>query len=165
MPSNRKVERSIRFYEIDVGRYDSGKLVPFEPAALLQKIESLPFTRGPGPTRYEAGANDDVHCAIFEPPESREALKFCRIRRSDLPELEYRGRLTDLELKDDEGLAEISHVVFFPNNIAGVEYNRHGPTVSDLAWYLRARSDNFFTGDAFPPVSTHRSCQTVRWVG
>lgn len=143
MASSREVERSIRFYEIDPGRHDSGTLVPFEFAELLQKIECLPFTRGVGPSRYEPGSKDEVHCAIFEPLGSRDTLKFCRIRRSGLPELECHGRLTNLELSDDEGLAETSHVVFFADNIAGMDYHQHGPTVSDLAWYLTARSGNF----------------------
>lgn len=143
MASSREVERSIRFYEIDAGQHDSGTLVPFDHAELLQKIEQLPFTRDPGPSRYEPASRDEVHCAIFEPPGSRDDVKFCRLRRTGLPELECHGRLKNLELRDDEGLAETSHVVFFPGNVAGVEYHRDGPTASDLSWYLTARSGNF----------------------
>lgn len=143
MASSLSVERSIRFYEIDAGRHESGMCIPFDPAPLLQKIERLPFDHGSNPNRYEVASNDEVHCAFFEPPKSRDTLKFCRIRRSGLPELEYHGRLRSLELADDEGLAESSHIVFFPGNIVGMDYYRHGPIPSDLAWYLRVRSGNF----------------------
>ena len=144
MVSNTDVERTIHFYAIDIGRDDGGKRFPFDPTPLLKAIECLDFRRDGSPSRYEsAGVGDDMLCAVFEPPGSWDALKFCRVRSSGLPELEERGQIRSLELKDDERLVESCHAVFFRGNILGFELNRDGPRAGQLGWYLEARSEDF----------------------
>ena len=61
-------------------------------------------------------------------------------RRNGLPQVEQAGNISDLALPPDSGLLEAIHVVFFPNNIVGAEYNHFAPRLSSLANYLHDKS-------------------------
>lgn len=137
------VLRTIHFYRAEAGYDEARDPIPIDFAQLLESIECLPFTRDGGPSRYEWESNDAMHCAVFDPPGTRDAFKFCRVRNSGLPELERGGKITGLRIEDDQGLAESIHVVFFPNNVVGIEQNRDGPSTARLAWYLTSKSGNF----------------------
>jgi hypothetical protein len=54
--------------------------------------------------------------------------------------VEQAGRLAPLDIPDDSGIAEQTHVVFFPSNIVGAEFNFYGPRLSRLASYLVAKA-------------------------
>lgn len=81
---------------------------------------------------YLCGWVDDLH-----PPAK---LRFGRIRRSDLPQVEEAGKLSDLNLRVNAGLAELTHIVFFPNNILGTDFNFHAPRLSKLSKYLQKKA-------------------------
>jgi hypothetical protein len=63
-------------------------------------------------------------------------MMFGRVRRSGLPRVEKGGRIDPLGIPSDAGLVEITHVVFFPNNIVGADFNFYGPRVPRLGLYL-----------------------------
>lgn len=65
-----------------------------------------------------------------------EAMALYVVRYDDLPARERDGRISDLRLRRDEGLAEPIHVVFHPRNVVGLLYNHYGPRVNRLAEYL-----------------------------
>lgn len=144
------VLRTIHFYRAEAGYDDAGDRLPIDFAHLLESIECLPFTRDGSPSRYEWESNDAVHCAVFDPPDTHDAFKFCRVRNSGLPELERGGEITGLRIEDDQGLAESIHVVFFSDNVVGIEQNRDGPSTTRLAWYLTSKSGNILR-----PVRLH----------
>ncbi|MCY3570727.1 MAG: hypothetical protein OXH19_05240 [Chloroflexi bacterium] len=152
MATARAVKRTIHFYAIDVGRDDGGKPLHFNHSLLLEAVERLEFRHDSGPSRYEWEPDNQRLCAFFEPPGSRDSLKFCRLRTDDLPEIEEHGTLLPLELRDQAGLAEATHVVFFNDNVAGVLHNTKGPPLSRLGWYLTAKSDNFLRPIQFRPL-------------
>ena len=66
--------------------------------------------------------------------------------------LEQAGNISDLVLDADAGLLEAIHVVFFPNNIVGAEYNHFGPRVSRLGSYLHEKSSEAVARAAFRPI-------------
>ena len=66
--------------------------------------------------------------------------------------LEQAGSISDLVLDADAGLLEAIHVVFFPNNIVGAEYNHFGPRVSRLGRYLHEKSSEAVARAAFRPI-------------
>ena len=152
MRSNREVTRTIHFYEIDVGRDDRGKPLRFNFPLLLETIERLEFRHDGGPSRYEWEPDDHRLCAFFEPSGTRDSLKLCRLRTDDLPEIEELGTLQPLELRDEAGVAEATHVVFFQGNVAGIEHSRQGPPPNRLGWYLTAKSGNFLRPIQFRPL-------------
>ena len=79
-------------------------------------------------------------------------MQFGKVRRTALPQLERAGSVTDLDLEDDAGLLEAIHVVFFPDNIVGCEYNHYGPRVSRLGGYMSAKSGKIEESVVFRPL-------------
>jgi len=133
------VDRRINFYRAYVGQEDNGKPIPFEPIPILKMIDTLPFSAD-GTGRYLDDADTNGLCILSASGyESHPCTCFGAIRRIALPQVESKGRLTELEINDRDGLAEAIHVVFFPNNIIGAEYNHHGPRLSRLSQYLHEK--------------------------
>lgn len=63
-------------------------------------------------------------------------LRFVKVRRQDLPSLDHDGTLEQLQVAEQDGIAEATHMVFFPNNVVGADYNHHGPRVSRFRFYV-----------------------------
>ena len=80
------------------------------------------------------------------------SVRFCRVRRTGLPQLEQAGQISDLNLTPETGLLEAIHVTFFPNNIVGAEYNHFGPRVSRLVSYLLYKSQKSVPSVSFRPL-------------
>jgi hypothetical protein len=55
--------------------------------------------------------------------------------------VERRGNISALDIPAAAGLIEQVHVVFFPHNIVGSEFNFYGPRLSRLARYLAVRAN------------------------
>ena len=137
MPT-KTVERNIYFYRSHIGLDEGGQPLPFDPAPALRIIGSLPFTDG---ARYESDTDGSVLCVLPVPPSSNSRLQFCRIRRAGLPLLEQGGSIRELQIHPNAGLLEPTHVIFFPSNIVGVEYNHYGPRFPRLGPYLHNKSN------------------------
>ena len=144
------LKRSIYFFRADIGADDGGRPLSFDPRPALDVIGQLPFEDGQG--RYLV--NDDGNAIVVWPEVSERAigLRFCQIRRTGLPQLEEAGQITDLELAASAGLCEPMHVVFFSDNIVGIEYNHFGPRLSRLGYYLRVKSRNAVPMVHFQPL-------------
>lgn len=67
-------------------------------------------------------------------------MRFGQIRRAGLPQIEETGNLSDLDLAANAGLVEPVHVVFFPDSIAGADFNFYGPRLNRLGYYLRVKA-------------------------
>ncbi len=67
---------------------------------------------------------------------------FAKIRKDAFPLLESNGKLSRLQIKKTDGLAEPCHMVFFNGDIVGVEANFHGPSMRMLVEYLTAKAPN-----------------------
>jgi hypothetical protein len=69
--------------------------------------------------------------------------------RGDRPSVERDLSLRDLPIEADEGVSFQTHLVFFPPNIVGVEYRKHGAKVGHLEQILnKAVKFGFFKFDA-----------------
>jgi hypothetical protein len=132
------LERKIHFYRIDAGKDAGGYPVLFDPLPALAKIDTLPFSNEKG--RYLVGIDGSALCAWVDHQRERPAMRFGQIRRAGLPQIEELGELSDLHLAENAGLVEPVHVVFFPDNIAGVDFNFYGPRVKRLGHYLRLKA-------------------------
>lgn len=62
-----------------------------------------------------------------------------RIRRDNLPSEEQAGRVQDLSIPETSGLAEGTHIVFYPRNIVAVIYNHSGPRIARMSDWLAQR--------------------------
>lgn len=127
------VTRRIYFYRINAGRNLAGEPIPYDLQRALEVIRGLDFKTDAGYMRDEGGFEI---CGFVDEQTSLQKVRFCKIIRDDLPQIERQGNLADLELAEKEGLAHCVHVVFFPDNIVGLEYNYNGPTVTRISEFL-----------------------------
>jgi len=143
------LERKIYFYRANIGKNENGEPLPFDPTQALATINQLPFTDTNG--RYLVGLDGEVLCGWVD-NSTLPRMRFGLIRRSGLPQIEQYGNLSDLNIATDAGLVEPIHVVFFPDNIIGVDFNFHGPRLSRLGYYLNIKCGNQNFNGTFDPL-------------
>jgi hypothetical protein len=140
-----QVERKIYFYRADAGSDAAGSRLQFNPTPVLRHLERLPFAND---GRYwDTGDRHDTCCWI-DSVIPRGRVRFGNVRRSGLPQVERRGEIESLEIPVAAGLLEKVHVVFFPNQIVGSEFNFYGPRLPRLGRYFAAKAS-----DVCPPVT------------
>jgi hypothetical protein len=128
--------RSIHFFRIDGGAGDDGVPIDVDLHPWLQKLDGLPFRYAQDGGRYVTSGDAD-QCAWVDEVGEICKIRFANVRRNALPLAEAGGQLTDLNLADDAGIYEVSHLCIFPDGIVGIEFNFYGPRPSRLAPYLR----------------------------
>jgi hypothetical protein len=142
-------KRKIYFYRVDAGLLDNGSPVPFDPVPVLQHIEALPF---PGGDRYWEAPDGNATCCWVEPGTPLRRMRIGSIRRGDLPQVEQDGALSPLPIPATSGLVEHIHVIFFPDNIVGSEFNFYGPRISRLKHYLDEKAEGVCPPLTFQPL-------------
>lgn len=69
-------------------------------------------------------------------------IQFYKVRRDDLPgKDDGQGAHEDLDLDEDEGLAEAIHLMMFPNGIIAAEVFGYGPRATRFPAYLKGKLD------------------------
>lgn len=63
-------------------------------------------------------------------------IRFGKIRRDAVPQVELEGSLKTLELQENEGLIDISHVMIFDDGFVAAEWNHEGPKLAQLSPYF-----------------------------
>lgn len=142
------VERKIYFYRANVGADEGGRPLPFNPTSALQQIDALPFS----PTGRYLDEGESRICCWVDRAAPHQHFRLGQIRRSGLPLLELQGKLSDLVIPIDSGLAETIHIVVFGNNIVGTDFNFHGPRISSLSRYFRKKGNGLFQELMFEPL-------------
>jgi len=128
--------RKIYFYHVDVGRDpETNDRIAFDAAAALAPLAALDFAAGDAYHEVE----ERVTCGWLDRTADPVRVRVADIRRTNLPQLEAAGALTRLEIDERAGLAEQVHIQFFPDNIAGSEFNFYGPRMTRVAGFLRAK--------------------------
>ena len=145
------LERKIYFYRANIGNDEGGKPLPFDPVPALDAIDDLPFTNDSS-GRYQIDSDGNALSLRTNSKSPSVTLQFGRVRRNGLPLLERAGEVSDLPLDADAGLFETIHVIFFPDNIVGAEYNHFGPRVSRLGAFLSDKSDQAVPRADFRPI-------------
>ena len=144
------VERTIQFFKIDAGQNKDGLAAAFDPLPALDAIRKLITT----PEWYEMEDDGNALCVLPSPDGTFRypTARFCRIRRSGLPQLELMGRISDMDIQEDQGLLEAVHVVFLPENVIGVEYNHYGPRITRLGHHLFRQSGKAVPRSRIGPI-------------
>lgn len=132
----RPVTRKIYFYRAELGVGNDGKPIPFDPTPALTHIGGLAYEHGGNYLLTPEGA--ETLCVI-ERNITPHRIKLANVRRTGLPQQEEAGKLSPLGIPPTSGIVEPIHVVFFPNNIVGCEFNFYGPRVARLKAYLVAK--------------------------
>jgi hypothetical protein len=128
-------KRSIHFFRIDGGAGDDGVPISVDLHPALGKLDGLPFRYAEAGGRYVSSGDAD-QCVWVDEVGDICKIRFANVRRNALPLAEAGGQLTDLNLADDAGIYEVSHLCIFPDGIVGMEFNFYGPRPSRLAPYL-----------------------------
>jgi hypothetical protein len=150
-PARPKVQRKIYFYRVDAGSDEAGHPIPYDPTPALNRIRALPFRLGLE-GNYWDGPDDSVTCCWVDEPTAPQRLRLGDVRRRYLPRVEAQGVLSDLTIPPGSGIAEEIHVVFFPDNIVGSEFNFYGPRISRLRRYLAVKTSDVARVPYFEPL-------------
>jgi hypothetical protein len=135
--ASNTVERKVYFYRARIEQADGAPAAPpFNSRETCDAVSRLQFVSG---DRYLHFADGDSLAVWPKQTGTRSGLIIGSLRSSGLPELEQDGQFKKLQVGDTERIAEKTHVVFFENNIVGVEFNYYGPRVSRLSYYLRTK--------------------------
>lgn len=129
-----EVERSIYFYKAEmVDDADEWKR-----ADVLRALDALT-----GNDQVLALGNDTYAWAkVDHVPRGREGgrLRFFRDRRSNLPGWAYEGNIAELDIPDEAGLVEPTHIVLGGDGLIAAEYNHFAPRItSHFANLLRRK--------------------------
>ncbi len=114
----------------------NGTQKPFNAAKALRHISSIPW--GPGRYLKLGGTVDDIAVWVDSSSSSgnsRASIATCR--RAAYPEIENAGKLLPLRVLKGDSIAEKMHMVFFPDNIVGVEFNFYAPRIGRFMQYLQ----------------------------
>ncbi len=145
------LERKIYFFRAQAGIDDTGRPLAFDPLPALKDIDAIDFIDDDS-GRYLFDGDGNALCVFIHSLSPNPCMRFCRVRRTGLPQLEQAGQISDLNLDPNSGLLEAIHVVFFPNNIVGAEYNHFGPRISSLGGYLQSKSGQSEPKASFSPL-------------
>lgn len=100
----------------------------------IERIGNLPFNDD---GRYRLDPMSRTRLCAF--PDSLEyplKIRFGKTRRDALPQVESQGSLKTLELQENEGLIDISHVMIFDDGYVAAEWNHEGPKLAQLSPYF-----------------------------
>jgi hypothetical protein len=133
------LERRIHFFRINIGSTENGRALAFDARPFCEHLQGLVFDEAGA---YWSSGDGDYTFGLVDRADPPQRLRLVLSRRSALPHIEQDGRTTPLDLGMNEGLAEQTHMIFFPDNILGAEFNFYGPRVSRLRGYFRTKAQH-----------------------
>ena len=132
-----EVERKIHFYRVEGERDERRNLLLYDPVPVLDCIDGLAEDTE---RRLDREDGNSSMCWVHR-RTAPQRLRLATVRRTALPSVEARGQVTFLSLPEDAGLADMTHVVFFDNNIVGADFNSYGPRLNRLAEYMALKAN------------------------
>lgn len=119
---------------------------------IFDHINNLPFDLNNPESRYMPVSDGNdlfmfVDC-IHSPYKGRIVIA----RRNLLPVIESHGDLTPLDIPVNAGLAEITHFIYFTDNIIGVEFNFFGPRPTRISDYILNKSNEIINRMSLTPI-------------
>jgi hypothetical protein len=124
-----QAERKVLFYR--AAPIDKSAGPSWDPGAICAAISALS-----GADSY----HDDglqVNRAEVVSTAKPQKIKLFKVRRDELPGVDDgAGDETDLDLAEDEGLAEAIHICLFPKGIVAAEFFYHGPRIGRFERFL-----------------------------
>ncbi len=133
------VEREIYFFRVDTGNDASGRPKPFNPEQVCTHINTLPWDHE-SPNRRYWEDNDKVIACWIDSEKMPCKMRLGNIRGKDLPQVEQLGELSPLEISEQAGLAEQTHIVFLTDEIIGCDKNFYGPRITRLPFYFTEKA-------------------------
>src|ERR1700690_3803910 len=128
---SKTVTKEIHFYRVDIGLNENRSPKIFNPVPTLERIGDLKWN---AQGRYWEDGDKITACWV-DSTQMPCKVRLGTIRRDELPQVEQAGETTPLEMTENAGLVEQTHIVFFENNIAGCDFNFYGPRISRFSYY------------------------------
>jgi hypothetical protein len=133
-PKQRLIARKVFFYRVNAGvHFDTGEPLEVDFRQAIQHLSKMPFTAN---GRYLDTDDGKQLCCWSDSSRAPYHLRLANIRRGQYPPVENAGTFSPLVLGAGRGLAEITHLVLFPDGICGAEFNFYGPRASQLPFYF-----------------------------
>jgi hypothetical protein len=132
-----EVRRKIYFYRIDAGINEATQQInAFEPSLVVGRIGSLSDIE----KQLERTDGDLTFCRIFN-GDRYPRVQLSTVRMAEIPQgFDRRDSSSFIfDIAEEQGISENSHMIFFPNNILGLEYNHRGPGTGRLEEYFRKK--------------------------
>jgi hypothetical protein len=126
-----KVSRNIFFYRVVSPVDGIGKRKDVDVAKVLAALEAN--TANPA-KRYWIDSGE-THLSKVD---GKDRVRFAYTRRSTLPQVEENGEFSNLDLKKTAGLADSTHIRFFPDSVAGADFNIRGPGAVRFGHFITA---------------------------
>lgn len=139
------VARKILFYQLRSSRLNEWDW-EFEASDFIEHLNSL---QAPERKHFPQLGNAGMLAIPIQSDEVEiefPAIRYGKCRREGLALNERDGLLTPETLEANESRAEVTHVVFFEENVVGAEFSSYGLRPSSLAEYVRAIRE-----DLMPP--------------
>lgn len=133
---NKSVQRRVHFYRIDAGNDDAGKPLSYNTREVLKHLNGLSWKD----KHWQESADVGTGCVIDACLKPPYCMRLLNLRYADLPLVEEAGKLKPLKIPAGAGLAEACHVVWFKDNIIGVEFNFYAPRASKLPGYFNKKA-------------------------
>ncbi|WP_156851892.1 hypothetical protein [Novosphingopyxis baekryungensis] len=127
-----KVSRKIYFFRVE----HFAEIRESLPGA-CERISGLSFTDS---GRYRLDTLSKNRYALY--PDSLKyplKMRFGKIRRDALPQVEHAGELSTLDIDENAGLADLSHITIFDDGFVAAEWNSDGPKLSQLTPYFHEK--------------------------
>lgn len=100
----------------------------------IDRIAKLPFDDD---GRYRLDPLSQMRLCAFPDSDAYPLkIRFGKTRRDALPQIEHAGSLKTLELQENAGLIDISHVMIFEDGFVAAEWNHEGPKLAQLSPYF-----------------------------
>ena len=131
------VQRKVQFFRVTSVAGHGGSSVPFDPMQVLNHLDGIPLSSGQRHWQHDDSA---ATCCWIDSGGFYPRMRLANIRLAGLPLVEEGGVLADLDIPAAAGLAEPVHIVFFHDQVIGVEYNHYGPRVARLRDYLSEKA-------------------------
>lgn len=129
-----KLKRKVQFYRLTTNDLN-GTLPSQQWGKHLETVTAHEFAG----TAHHHADDGMVLLGRVVRNDNTKAMALYVVRYADLPARERAGKVSDLRLRPDEGLAEPIHVVFVPRNVVGLLYNHYGPRANRLAEFLNEK--------------------------
>jgi hypothetical protein len=125
-------KRKIFFYRV----LDQETQEPLDRKAICAAISALQ-----GEDCYYDDADMITRAEVFD-AKLPACIRFYKVRRDELPGVDDgQGSHDDLDLEEEEGLAEAIHLMMFPNGVVAAESFGHGPRATRFPLYLQSKLD------------------------
>ncbi len=152
------VTKTINFYKFDFKKGDDSAILD----EILIYLDGLEYSED---KRYLPIDDDNYLSVLINSKEEPYKLQLAYVRKGGLPHYEENSPPQPLQLPNNGGLYEPTHMVFFKEGFVGVEYNHFGPRISRLSQYFPKKCPSLIEFASFYPLLDNNIYNQIERMG